>query len=565
MGIRYIFILFLSAFAFIGCRINCSDSEEKSLVNDSLNVEPKELLKRWNRFVLSGEYDSLVENARPYFEYAVKTDNEKLKSYVAAYMGQAFILQEEPDSMLYYFSIVAPYAERENDRCLKMILANGLAINARNTTINYNIALAYFQEALSLASQEEDKRNYLIILSNMSQFYFLRKDESGLKYALEVYNGGVVLKNKYVEYLGAINSASMYYICKDYKKALHMIERAYELADANRITKDGVKIVHASILSSLQRDREAENLFKSGISQNNDSVLSSVFVEGCQYYGRFLFDRGRYDEALVVFQRGLVQAERQRNYHFRYWLYKDIADVYAKLNNRQVEREYQYKCKSLYDSIFNVEQERSFSKMILAYETSKAERIISNKELEISEKNRYLQMLVFGVVVILLILVFIYVLYIRKRRMYRQLVQMHEAFRTKEQQLINRQGSEILESAADRQSQVLFEKLEKLMAEEKLYRRKDVSLEMLVERLETNRTYLSKMFSNQETSFASYINSYRIKEALSIFSQDKDDLPLKTLADMLGYNSLSSFYRAFQKETGVPPSKYRLELKKMKN
>lgn len=564
MGIRYLLILLLSAFAFIGCRINCSDSEKKSLENDSLNVEPKELLKRWNRFVLSGEYDSLVENARPYFEYAAQTDNEKLKSYVAAYMGQAFILQEEPDSMFYYFSVVAPYAEKENDRYLKMILANGLAINARNTTIDYSTSLAYFQEALTLAGQEEDKKNYYIILSNMSRYYFLRNDESGLKYALEVYEGGVELDNKYVEYLGAINSASMYYIRKDYEQALRMIENAYSLAEVNKLTKDGVKIVHASILSSLHRDGEAEKLFRDVLSQKG-SVLSSVFVEGCLYYGRFLFDRERYDEALVVFQRGLVQAERQRNYHFRYWLYKDIADVYAKLNNRQVEREYQYKCKSLYDSIFNVEQERSFSKMILAYETSKAERIISNKELEISEKNRYLQMLVFGVVVILLILVFIYILYIRKRRMYRQLVQMHEAFRTKEQQLINRQGSEILESAADRQSQVLFEKLEKLMAEEKLYRRKDVSLEMLVERLETNRTYLSKMFSNQETSFASYINSYRIKEALSIFSQDKDDLPLKTLADMLGYNSLSSFYRAFQKETGVPPSKYRLELKKMKN
>ena len=112
-------------------------------------------------------------------------------------------------------------------------------------------------------------------------------------------------------------------------------------------------------------------------------------------------------------------------------------------------------------------------------------------------------------------------------------------------------------------NKALFEAVEKLMNDEHLYRSNSISIDMLVERLHSNRTYLSRMFTEQNTSFSEYINSYRIREALALLSEPENDIPLKVLSDSLGYNSLSSFYRAFQKEMGVPPSRFRQEIKKL--
>ena len=73
------------------------------------------------------------------------------------------------------------------------------------------------------------------------------------------------------------------------------------------------------------------------------------------------------------------------------------------------------------------------------------------------------------------------------------------------------------------------------------------------------------MFSSHAgISYNDYINSYRIKEAVKVLSDPKDDIPLKLLSDNLGYCSISSFYRLFQKETGVPPSHFRKEYRKLK-
>jgi AraC-like DNA-binding protein len=54
-----------------------------------------------------------------------------------------------------------------------------------------------------------------------------------------------------------------------------------------------------------------------------------------------------------------------------------------------------------------------------------------------------------------------------------------------------------------------------------------------------------------------------MREAVAILSNPDDDTPLKVLYQNLGYNTMSVFYTSFSKETGVPPSKYRTEIRRM--
>ena len=121
---------------------------------------------------------------------AIANHDKKTQAYVGAYIGQAYILSGQADSMFTYFNAAITYVEEHHDTYIQTIIANGLGINARNTTLNYNASLAYFQEALQYADASEDKTNYYIILSNMTRIYYLRNVPSGIKYALEVYEGG---------------------------------------------------------------------------------------------------------------------------------------------------------------------------------------------------------------------------------------------------------------------------------------------------------------------------------------------------------------------------------------
>ena len=94
------------------------------------------------------------------------------------------------------------------------------------------------------------------------------------------------------------------------------------------------------------------------------------------------------------------------------------------------------------------------------------------------------------------------------------------------------------------------------MDKDKIYRRKDISLDIIAEALGTNRTYISKCINNiAKMTFYNYINMYRIREATDIIS--KGNMNFKELSDFLGYSSLSVFYRAFQRDTGLLPGKYR--------
>ena len=84
------------------------------------------------------------------------------------------------------------------------------------------------------------------------------------------------------------------------------------------------------------------------------------------------------------------------------------------------------------------------------------------------------------------------------------------------------------------------------MQTEGVYRQNDLTIERLAERLDTNRTYISRAINQQAgKTFSSYVNSYRIDEAVRRLSDVDDDTPLKALAQTLGYNHLQTFYTSF--------------------
>ena len=107
-------------------------------------------------------------------------------------------------------------------------------------------------------------------------------------------------------------------------------------------------------------------------------------------------------------------------------------------------------------------------------------------------------------------------------------------------------------------------KLKQVVDDGKLYLNSKVSLNEVSLAVGSNRTYLSDYFNNTlNTSFYDYINTFRIAEACRIIDAMPNDgrKPMSVVAEMSGFNSLSTFNRYFTKIKGISPRDYYLAMK----
>ena len=78
----------------------------------------------------------------------------------------------------------------------------------------------------------------------------------------------------------------------------------------------------------------------------------------------------------------------------------------------------------------------------------------------------------------------------------------------------------------------------------------------------TNRTYVSEAIRNiYKTNFNKFVNSYRIYEANILFTDDNyKHLTTTEISEKVGFNTYSSFVKAFKKKYKYTPKTYRKKL-----
>lgn len=107
------------------------------------------------------------------------------------------------------------------------------------------------------------------------------------------------------------------------------------------------------------------------------------------------------------------------------------------------------------------------------------------------------------------------------------------------------------------QQEAAFAELMYLLFEkEHVYLNPRLRLSELAMLLGTNRTYLSQYFNqNCESTFYDFVNDYRIHHAKLLLHSTDDTL--ETIAMNSGFNSLSTFRRAFVQREGMSPIEFR--------
>lgn len=102
----------------------------------------------------------------------------------------------------------------------------------------------------------------------------------------------------------------------------------------------------------------------------------------------------------------------------------------------------------------------------------------------------------------------------------------------------------------------LFEAMLSLLETEKLHLDPELSQQTIITKLGTNKKYLYQAISqNSNDNFKQLINELRVQEAKLLIEKHIHDLPPDLYLNA-GFNSVTSYYRAFKHFTGLSPKEY---------
>ena len=111
-------------------------------------------------------------------------------------------------------------------------------------------------------------------------------------------------------------------------------------------------------------------------------------------------------------------------------------------------------------------------------------------------------------------------------------------------------------------NQQLFDRFNRLMMEQEIYHDPALSLHQVALQMDVNRSYLLQAVNRcTGVSFSTFINEFRVKEAVRMMSDPKlQNYSIEGIALDTGFNDRSTFYRVFKKTTGFSPTTFRNNL-----
>lgn len=109
----------------------------------------------------------------------------------------------------------------------------------------------------------------------------------------------------------------------------------------------------------------------------------------------------------------------------------------------------------------------------------------------------------------------------------------------------------------EEQAKEIQDKIQCAFENDKIYKDNEIGLGMLSKHIDRDRYKVSQVINEYLTqNFYSLLNHYRIREAKDLLANDSK-ISVKSVMYEVGFNSKTSFYSAFKKETGLSPNDFR--------
>jgi len=261
-------------------------------------------------------------------------------------------------------------------------------------------------------------------------------------------------------------------------------------------------------------------------------------------------------------------------------VYNLLSEIHNKQKNYKKALKYHLMYSHLKDSISINNEEEIISKVELLFESEKNSMLIEklNAQNEVERTKIKALGIVIGLVMLIAIIFFIQKNNLRKA--YEKIVEENVKFLSlkKTNQELKEEIRTIAEnsnnttitqkykdsSLTDEYKSELANKIINALEKDKIFTKLDLKVRDLADYLDVNRTYISQVLTEEiKVSFIELINSYRIEEAKYLLSDDQySKLTISAIAEMSGFTP-STFNRVFKNQTGVTPSFFMKNSKKV--
>lgn len=496
-----------------------------------------------------------------------EADNDAFyKAYAIYYKGVSNILTGKTAEGRLQLEEADRMADNPPDDTLHLRVNNAYGIIEANRG-NYDVARRYFFKSLDYVKKIRNEQMQTMVEANLAEIAYIRKDTTGLRYALDCYNRARSLGNERYTMFGAYHCANLFYMMRQPARALKYMKIAERLSAADYIDKAAIYRLRADIMSLMGNYAEAEKNLKLALAARSDAQAATV-PEIYLSYARVKALQGLYSESNDLAGEGLRQADDMKAYAAMADLYAIMADNYEAMGDDQKALEAYKKYKSISDTIYNISKEHSINELSILYEIDKTEQNLVYQKQLLRQETAKTTFLLSTLLCLLGLSALLLYFYFRQKRLYKAIAQQNRDSVEREQLLREKlRGAEPAPAAAadDRQQlsderiNSIYDRVCELMEAERLYCDPDITRDKLARRLNTNRTYLSQVINARTgASYSRFINNYRIREAIRILSTDEGAAyPIKALSADLGFSSQATFYKLFQDTVGMTPSTYR--------
>lgn len=399
--------------------------------------------------------------------------------------------------------------------------------------------------------------------------------------------------------------ADLYYRFRDYQTAVPLLEKITAEPGAGYFDNSGLRARNTLGLYYQgigQRNRAGDYFLSVLESRDTISMRSVHDAIALSNLGDNLAEAGLYREAIGLYRAALPVMIRETDYSFASGIAVGLAECFMELGDWNRAKQWAdtalsyirehihytdpHRAREIYPILakyYTIQGDKAtasqyidslsqahadyrdeFNSMLLM---RTRQELLAEKNKAQEEKLHAQRVRILGLVGItlatILALLIIWRLYRRKKAAYEKLSEQATrwAYAETVETLPATRVSKEARAHPSPDENSLVMKLHAIMSDGRRYTDPSLTLDSLAKEVGVNRNVLSGAINTVAgRNFNNFVNEYRVKEAVRVLSAPNNNIYIDEIYEQVGFNSRTSFYRAFKSFTGLSPTEYKRQI-----